>query len=1150
MSGSAFPIVEPSVIRSYVGEASFARAEPYASTAVLELRWKLGILEATVAGSEPEPYGTWVTLVPASGARYRPTASGCSCPVTTRCKHVAAAMLAARESQLLADASTPDDGPGWRSAVRTLAAEPPREFTPLALIVEVRERIQKRTGGRWNRVTQTAHAASRESAGRIEITVRIGAPGKRGWVGAKLNWGSLQYRTHELGYDPAQVRWFLEFETLARAAPGRYFQVENGRLDLAEFSSPLLWRLLADARERGIPVVAGNKNGSVVLAERAHVVVDAAEHDGGLALVPRILVDGSAVEPSAVRAIGDHGVTVLEWPSPDAGVEAGPVVTLAPTDRPISGAVLSALRRGAIQVPADEVAEFEREAYPQLARSVEVRAADAGIRLPELSPPMLVLTVEFRARQTVSLGWSWEYRFGGEVTRFGVAAGASDRGRRDLDAEAGVLAAVTEAAPIAVVDGRLLDDRTMSGVDAAEWVAHVLPALETLASGAAPDSSATGPDASTAADDPPNAEHLSDPGLRVDIVGDRVDYRELTDRPELTVTTVPTDQRDWFDLGVLVTVQGRQIPFLPLFRALATGKKKLLLVDHSYLSLNQPVFDRLKDLLVEAEGLAEWETGPRISRYQASLWEDFEDLADQSQPAVEWRTTVVGLLATPAGAAGADTDASSSGAESEPVVHRAPLPAGLNAELRPYQRAGYDWLVFLREHGLGGVLADDMGLGKTLQTLALIQRAHEEGADAPFLVVAPASVVANWASEAARFTPGLRVASVTATRRKEHTSLQDAIAGAGIVLTTYTVFRLDHDEFTAQKWAGLVLDEAQFVKNHASQTHRLATELDAPFRLAVTGTPLENNLLELWAMFQIVAPGLFPSRRRFVEEYVKPIAAAASPVHGTDEAHGRARLERLRRRIRPLMLRRTKDVVAPELPEKQEQVLSIPLAPKHRALYDTWLQRERQKVLGLLDDLNRQRFIVYRSITLLRMLAVDASLIDPANEGVPSTKLDALLDQLSDVLAEGHRALVFSQFTSYLAKVAARLDAAGIRHSYLDGSTRRRADVIRGFREGDDPVFLISLKAGGFGLTLTEADYVFLLDPWWNPAAEAQAIDRTHRIGQTKQVMVYRMVASDTIEEKVMRLARKKGELFDAVLDDDGAFSSALSADDIRALLE
>ncbi|MGN6199413.1 SNF2-related protein, partial [Humibacter sp.] len=693
---------------------AFGRADAYANTAVLELRWKLGMLEATIAGSEPQPYDTWVTLVPASGGRYRPTASGCSCPVGSRCKHVAAAMLAARETQLRADAAASDDVPGWRSAVRTLAAEPPREYTPLALIVEVRERIQNRTGGRWNRVTETARAATRQSTGRVEITARIGAPGKRGWVGAQLSWGSLQYRTHELGYDPAQVRWFLEFETLARAAPGRYFHVENNRLDLAEFSSPLLWRLFADARERGIPVVAGNTNGSVGFAERAHVVVDAAERDGGLVLVPSILVDGSPVDPSTVRTIGDHGVIVLEWPSSrDTGVEGGPVVTLAPTDRPISGAVLSALRRGAIQVPAAEVAEFQREAYPQLARSVEVRAVDASIRLPELSPPLLVLTVEFRARQTVTLGWSWEYRFGAEVTRFGATAGASDGGRRDLEAEADVLAAVTQAAPAAIVDDRLLVDRTMSGVDAAEWVAHVLPALEALAS-------------------EPGSDQAANPGLRVDIVGDRVDYQELTDRPELTVTTVPTDQRDWFDLGVLVTVQGRQIPFLPLFRALATGKKKLLLVDHSYLSLNQPVFDRLKDLLVEAEGLAEWETGPRISRYQASLWEDFEDLADQSMPAVEWRATVAGLLASPAG-----------GAE---VVTDAPLPAGLHAELRPYQRAGYDWLVFLWEHGLGGVLADDMGLGKTLQTLALIAQARWCLERRPFLASAatpaPAAVSA------------------------------------------------------------------------------------------------------------------------------------------------------------------------------------------------------------------------------------------------------------------------------------------------------------------------------------------------------------------------------------------------------------------------
>lgn len=231
-------------------------------------------------------------------------------------------------------------------------------------------------------------------------------------------------------------------------------------------------------------------------------------------------------------------------------------------------------------------------------------------------------------------------------------------------------------------------------------------------------------------------------------------------------------------------------------------------------------------------------------------------------------------------------------------------------------------------------------------------------------------------------------------------------------------------------------------------------------------------------------------------------------------------------------------------------MLHVELAPAHRELYDAVLQRERKKLLGLIENLDRNRFIVFRSLTLLRMLALDPSLVDPANVGVPASKLDVLFEQLDDVIAEGHRTLVFSQFTSFLRKAAERLDASGIRYSYLDGSTTRRGEVIEGFRSGDAPVFLISLKAGGFGLTLTEADYVFMLDPWWNPATEEQAIDRTHRIGQTKNVMVYRLVADGTIEEKVMELKRKKSSLFQAVMDDDSAFSQALSADDIRGLLE
>ena len=408
-------------------------------------------------------------------------------------------------------------------------------------------------------------------------------------------------------------------------------------------------------------------------------------------------------------------------------------------------------------------------------------------------------------------------------------------------------------------------------------------------------------------------------------------------------------------------------------------------------------------------------------------------------------------------------------------------------------------------------------------------------------MVAPTSVLSNWATEAARFVPGLKVVTIAATQGKTGRRLADAVAGADIVLTTYAILRIDAEVFADVEWGGLILDEAQFAKNHTSKVHQAARGIRAPFRLAVTGTPMENNLMELWSLFQIVAPGLFPSGRLFAEKYRRPI----------ELDHNTERLAKLRRRIRPLMLRRSKELVAPELPAKQEQVLAIELDPRHRRIYDTHLQRERQKLLGLIEDLDRNRFIVFRSLTLLRMLALDAGLIDEEKyHAVPSAKLDALFEQLDDVVAEGHQALVFSQFTSFLKRAAARLDALGVPYAYLDGSTRSRGQVIDRFRGGEAKVFLISLKAGGFGLNLTEADYVFLLDPWWNPASEAQAVDRAHRIGQDKTVMVYRMVASGTIEEKVMALKAKKAELVNSVMDDEALFSEALTADDIRGLLE
>jgi SNF2 family DNA or RNA helicase len=308
----------------------------------------------------------------------------------------------------------------------------------------------------------------------------------------------------------------------------------------------------------------------------------------------------------------------------------------------------------------------------------------------------------------------------------------------------------------------------------------------------------------------------------------------------------------------------------------------------------------------------------------------------------------------------------------------------------------------------------------------------------------------------------------------------------------------------------------------------------------MSGTPIENNLMELWSLLSITAPGLFARPDRFGEHYRVPIEKQGD----TD------RLAQLRRRIRPLLLRRTKEQVASDLPDKQEQVLELDLNPKHKKLYQTYLQRERQKVLGLLDDMTKNRFEIFRSLTLLRQASLAVSLVDAEHAGVPSTKLDTLMELLEDIVGDGHRVLVFSQFTRFLNLARDRIRTAGIDHCYLDGQTRNRPAVIADFREGQAPVFLISLKAGGFGLNLTEADYCILLDPWWNPATEAQAVDRVHRIGQTRKVMVYRLVAKDTLEEKVMALKQKKAALFSNVMDGGGFESGAMTAADIRDLLD
>jgi superfamily II DNA or RNA helicase len=458
----------------------------------------------------------------------------------------------------------------------------------------------------------------------------------------------------------------------------------------------------------------------------------------------------------------------------------------------------------------------------------------------------------------------------------------------------------------------------------------------------------------------------------------------------------------------------------------------------------------------------------------------------------------------------------------ERIPHAA-LPADLRADLRPYQRVGVDWLVFLREAGLGAVLADDMGLGKTLQTIAALS--------GRVLVVCPKSVVYNWEAEIARFRPSLRTAIY-------HGLGRELDRAADVTLTTYAVLRLDleHLAGAGQEWDVVVLDEAQAIKNPASQTARAAFALRAKLRIALSGTPVENHLEELWSVMHFANPGLLGGKSDFDERYTSAIARGDAGAGG-----------RLRAKIRPFILRRMKRDVLPELPARTDAVLHVALEDTERAVYDAVRAATRKEVAEKLSQ-GGGVLAALEALLRLRQAACHPSLV-PGQQAASSSKIDRLLEALEESTEDGHKALVFSQWTSLLDLVEPHLQNAGISFTRLDGSTRDRGAVVSAFSAPDGPpVMLVSLKAGGTGLNLTAADHVFLLDPWWNPAVEDQAADRAHRIGQDKPVMVYRMVAKDTVEEGILALQERKRAIADVAL--GGADQAGgVTRDELLALL-
>ena len=1043
-----------------------------------------GTVHGSCRGSSPTAYTTvaWIDRDRAGAIVY--AGGECSCPVGLDCKHSVALYLTAtaglprapRAVELQAPAV-----PDWeRTLGRIFAPAPSAETTPLALAFRLGTAPTPLRGS----------AAARPAYGTLALRpLRMGRRGA--WIQTGAHWRDLQYGVAP-GFPPEQARAIGTLaEFLTRNEPyyssGSGYSAGSGWHVLDHVTSVPPWPLIHEAAEAGVALVEPARgHGPVVLRESAAgTLLDLVADGEDLRLTARFdLLDGPPltdvlpVGPSAVGAVGrdpDGVLTVVGFR------HAAPAEWTGVRDA------------GGVRVPAADRGRFETTLLPRIATRVGWHSSDGSFA--PAPPPPPVLEVEVRLADdprapaaTVEVAW----RYGSAATGVRVPwlpSGADEPPRNREAEEATAEAAVTvlRDLPALVEAGRPRAATALAGRDVAVLVTGIVPRLAAL------------------------------PDVEVRMRDDAPDFRDLGE-PEIRVGL--QQGTDWFDLDVAITVGGESVPVADLITALARDLDTLFLEDGGYLRLDAPELSRLRELLEEARALTDPRSRTlRVSRLQLSWWEDLLALGMVEEQARAW----VEALRVAATAPDAVPD----------------LPDGLAAELRPYQLDGYGWLARLRRVGLGGVLADDMGLGKTLQSLAMILDARlERPTDGPFVVVAPTSVVPNWVAEAARFTPGLRVVAVTETEVRRGSLLAEHAAGADVLVTSYALFRLEYDDYAALAPSGLLLDEAQNAKNHQSRAFACAKQLPAPVKFAVTGTPMENNLGELWAMFAIVAPGLLGSVKQFADHYRGPIERGAEPDL----------LERLRRRIGPFLLRRTKDEVATDLPSKQEQRMDVELAPAHRRLYARQLQRERQRVLGLVDDLDANRIEVLSALTRLRQLAIDPSLLPHDGPAAPSSKLDVLMPLLEEAAAEGHRTLVFSQFTRFLDRVEARLVEAGLAFVRLDGSTRRRAEVVRSFTEGAQPVFLISLKAGGTGLNLAMADYCVLTDPWWNPATEAQAVDRAHRIGQTRPVVVYRLIAKDTIEEKVMALQEKKRALVSDVFGGDGA--GAISAADIRSLLE
>lgn len=571
---------------------------------------------------------------------------------------------------------------------------------------------------------------------------------------------------------------------------------------------------------------------------------------------------------------------------------------------------------------------------------------------------------------------------------------------------------------------------------------------------------------------------------------------------------------DWFDIKAVILFGEYEIPFQELRKLILKGKNEIVLPNGEIAVIPSSWLNDYSELFYFSENNIDED--PILKKHHLALVHELEKI-EHAMVVMDKKLHQL-----------KDFD----------KIDEHPMPHKFKGTLRPYQKAGYDWLQFLNQYKLGGCLADDMGLGKTVQTLALLQSQKEGGVEEASLLVMPTSLVYNWQKEAKKFTPTLRVFNYTGVNRvKDITQFK----GYDLVITSYGIIRRDLDILKNYHFNYTILDESQAIKNPTSNISKAVRELNSRYRLILTGTPIENSTMDLWSQMNFINPGLLGQQSFFRKQFQIPI----------EKQNSEDKSNKLYSLIKPFIMRRHKSQVAKDLPEKVENIHYSTMTTLQAEMYEETKNMYRNEILSHIDahGMGKSQMILLQGLTKLRLIANHPKMADPDYVG-DSGKLDDMMHMLANTLSEGHKILIFSQFVKHLTIVKKIIEARGLDYCYLDGATRNRQAQVERFQEDDSvKIFLISLKAGGLGLNLTEADYVFLLDPWWNPAVEAQAIDRAHRIGQKKKVFTYKFITKNTVEEKILELQNRKLKLAKDLISTDSSFVKNLNKDDISDLL-